>query len=360
MLLTKEVETTINPKTYRHYKELGYEFERVGDTITVKVEDLPNGSNIRIDVMCDYCNEPYSIIYNKYYKKMKSDIPKCCCENCWNLKLEEYNILKYGVENVSCLDEIKEKKKKTLLEHYGVEYPFQSEELYSHMGDVLQERYGTRNCMQSKEIRQKVENTMLEKYGFKNPNQVPEIREKINKTNIERYGGISPICSEDVKLKCRESMYKNSTVSTSTQQMGIYNIIKSKYPQTELNYPIGKKFSGDIVIDNIDFEVDYGGHNLSVKLGEITQDDFDKNQMIRDKIVKSCGYKVIRLIADNTRKIPSDEILLKILEQSKEYFNTTNHTWVEYNIDTSLMRNAENKEGIFFNFGELRKIKKIG
>ena len=71
MLLTNEVETTINSKTYRHYKELGYEFERVGDTITVKVEDLPNGSNIKIDVMCDYCNEPYSIIYNKYYKKMK-------------------------------------------------------------------------------------------------------------------------------------------------------------------------------------------------------------------------------------------------------------------------------------------------
>ena len=201
---------------------------------------------------------------------------------------------------------------------------------------------------------------MLEKYGSKNPNQVLSIREKMHKTNIERYGGISPFCSEDVKLKCRESMYKNSTVSTSTQQIEIYNIIKSEYPQTELNYPIGKKFSGDIVIDNIDFEVDYGGHNLSVKLGEITQDVFDKKEMFRDKIVKSCGYKVIRLIADNTRKIPSDEILLKILEQSKEYFNTTNHTWVEYNIDTSLMRNAENKEGVFFDFGELRKIKKTG
>ena len=179
-------------------------------------------------------------------------------------------------------------------------------------------------------------------------------------TIIEIYGCISPFCGEAVKLKCSEIMYKNYTVSTSTQKMGIYNIIKSEYPQAELNYPIGKKFSGDIVIDNIDFEVDYGGHNLSVKLGEITQDEFDKKEMIRDKIVKSCGYKVIRLIADNTRKIPSDEILLKILEQSKEYFNTTDHTWVEYNIDTSLMRNAENKEGVFFDFGELRKIKKTG
>ena len=275
-------------------------------------------------------------------------------------KVKDTIYQKYGVENVSCCDEIKEKKKNTFLKHYGVEYPFQSEELYSHMGDVLEEKYGVRNCMQSEEIKQKTENTMLEKYGARNPNQVPSIREKINKTNIERYGGISPSYSSEVVAKRLETMYKNSTVPTSSQQMEIYNIFKSKFEQTKLNYPIGKKFSGDIVIDNIDFEVDYGGHNLSVKMGEITQDEFDKKEMIRDKIVKSCGYKVVRLIADITRKIPSDETLLKILEQSKEYFNTTNHTWVEYNIDTSLMRNAENKEGVFFDFGELRKIKKTG
>ena len=46
-----------------------------------------------------------------------------------------------------------------------------------------------------------------------------------------------------------------------------------------------------------------------------------------------------------------------MLEQAKQYFNTTNHTWVAYDIDTSLVRNAENKEGVFFDFGELRKIK---
>ena len=47
----------------------------------------------------------------------------------------------------------------------------------------------------------------------------------------------------------------------------------------------------------------------------------------------------------------------KMLEQAKQYFNATNHTWVAYDIDTSLVRNAENKEGVFFDFGELRKIK---
>ena len=450
MILDKTVKVKTASRSIKYYRDLGYECGK-NTEIEVKVEDLPKGSRVCLNVACDYCNKKLIKPYDQYNKSLKNQ-GKFACGNCKTIKahntnLEKYGVIspmmldeykekakntslekygkeyytqteecrektektsyerygaktsllnddvqekikdtlldrygvdhpwkseeilskvkntiyqKYGVENVSCSDEIKEKKKKTFLKHYGVEYPFQSEELYSHMGDVLQERYGARNCMQSKEIRQKAENTMLEKYGFKNPNQVPEIREKINKTNIERYGGISPICSEDVKLKCRESMYKNSTVSTSTQQIEIYNIIKSEYPQTELNYPIGKKFSGDIVIDNIDFEVDYGGHNLSVKLGEITQDEFDKKEMIRDKIVKSCGYKVIRLIADNTRKIPSDEILLKILEQSKEYFNTTNHTWVDYNIDTSLMRNAENKEGVFFDFGELRKIKKTG
>ena len=55
--------------------------------------------------------------------------------------------------------------------------------------------------------------------------------------------------------------------------------------------------------------------------------------------------------------LPSDTILLEMLEQARTYFTTTSHTWIEYNIDTSTMRNAENKDGIYFDYGDLRKIK---
>ena len=57
--------------------------------------------------------------------------------------------------------------------------------------------------------------------------------------------------------------------------------------------------------------------------------------------------KLIRIISSKNY-LPSNDTLLQMLSQAKQYFNTTNHTWVEYNVDTSLMRNAENKEGVFF------------
>ena len=48
-----------------------------------------------------------------------------------------------------------------------------------------------------------------------------------------------------------------------------------------------------------------------------------------------------------------------MLDQAKEYFSTTNHTWIEYDIDTSTMRNAEHKDGVYYEYGKLRKIKKV-
>ena len=91
-------------------------------------------------------------------------------------------------------------------------------------------------------------------------------------------------------------------------------------------------------------------------MGKETQEEFNQKEIIRNNIIKRAGYKQITIISSKDF-LPSDKILLKMLEQAKQYFNTTNHTWVVYDIDTSLVRNAENKEGVFFDFGELRKIK---
>ena len=58
--------------------------------------------------------------------------------------------------------------------------------------------------------------------------------------------------------------------------------------------------------------------------------------------------------------LPSDTILLQMLTKAKEYFSTyPQHSWYEFNIDTSLVYNAEHKEGVFFDYGELRKITEV-
>jgi hypothetical protein len=80
--------------------------------------------------------------------------------------------------------------------------------------------------------------------------------------------------------------------------------------------------------------------------------------LYRNIALKKEGYKQMRIVSTSDL-LPSDEILLQMLAQTKEYFSTyPQHSWYEFNIDTSLVRNAEQKEGVFFDFGELRKIKK--
>lgn len=74
-ILTKEVDVKVNGKTIDYYKSLGYEVPMkkasesyckktgkefiydLSKTFKVKVDDLQKGSNIKIDVLCDYCCE---------------------------------------------------------------------------------------------------------------------------------------------------------------------------------------------------------------------------------------------------------------------------------------------------------------
>ena len=70
---------------------------------------------------------------------------------------------KYGVHNVSKLQEVKDKKKATFQEHYGVDCGFQAEE-----------------------IKEKSKKTCLERYGVDNANKSPIIQEKSKKTKIAK------------------------------------------------------------------------------------------------------------------------------------------------------------------------------
>ena len=47
-----------------------------------------------------------------------------------------------------------------------------------------------------------------------------------------------------------------------------------------------------------------------------------------------------------------------MLQDARNYFSLyPNHSWIEFNIDASIVRNAENKQGSPYDFGVLRTIK---
>ena len=97
MLLSREVEITYNSQTFKYYEDLGYHFTRYVDKlgnvrikynsrIKVNVDDLIEGSKIKVKVKCDYeyCQEPIKDIqYNNYKISVNKRNGKYFCKKCF-------------------------------------------------------------------------------------------------------------------------------------------------------------------------------------------------------------------------------------------------------------------------------------
>lgn len=398
-IISKTTKVKVGGTTFKHYKELGYEFNHIGDEIEVNVEDLTHGSDAKIEILCDMCQKTKMIVgYNTYNQAIKES-GSYVCKECSREKAAQTNLKKYGVRNTTELDSVKEKMKQTSLERYGVdcytktdeyknrrkqtclekygtEYPSQNQEVKDKYKQTCLERYGFEHAMKSQVVKDKTKATVQDKYGVDSILQVPEVRDKIFDTNIARYGYKYPIQSEEIQEKVRgtimhnfgveyamqsnevkekasQSFYKNSSVRTSRQQLYLCNVYKGV-----LNYPI-KYYNVDIYLpyNNVVVEYDGGGHRLGQKFNQFTEEEFDRKEIIRHRVIKESGCKQMHIVSTND-KLPTEQVLLKMLSDTHNYFSDyPNHSWIEYNIDNSIVRNAENKNGIHYDYGELRKIK---
>ena len=290
---------------------------------------MPNRSSAKVEDECDNCKTKNIMAYSRYKILTEKD-GKYFCKKCNYIKTQETWLKKYGNISYRRTDECKEKIRKTNLEKYGVKYSSQAEQVKEKRKQTNLEKYGVECSFQNEDIKRKYRENCLRKYGVEYTLQLPEIREKITNT-----------------------LYKNSSQKASTQQRYLHQLYGGK-----LNYPI-KYFSADICFpdEKLIIEYDGGGHLLNVETGRETLKEHEQKEIIRNNILKRAGYKQIHIIS-STDRLPSDKILLQMLSNAKEYFNTTSHTWVEYNIDTSIMRNADNMNGVFFSYSNLRRIYK--
>lgn len=80
------------PKNYTHYKNLGYVFNGIKDKFKVKVEDLTDSSNAKVEVQCDGCDKLLENIEWYNYKKYVKKDGKYYCHTC-SMRI-------YGAENV--------------------------------------------------------------------------------------------------------------------------------------------------------------------------------------------------------------------------------------------------------------------
>lgn len=133
-----------------------------------QVQDISDGSNREIILVCDYCG---SKIVSTKKKRNKSNIfcDKDSCNSCKYKKREEVSIARYGVKNSSQKQEIRNKISDKNSDR------LKSAEHKARTKQAMMERYGVEYSFQSESLKEKYRQTNLMKYGYENPMQSPEI-----------------------------------------------------------------------------------------------------------------------------------------------------------------------------------------
>jgi hypothetical protein len=125
---------------------------------------------------------------------------KTCVNTIKSKKIKETNLTRYGVENVSQNNDIKNKKNDTYMEHYGM-HPKKVKEVNDKYKKTCLEKYGVDNVSKVKEIKDKIKNVFTEKYNG-HPMYNDEIKNKITENFITKYGD-HPNRTADIKEKTK-------------------------------------------------------------------------------------------------------------------------------------------------------------
>jgi hypothetical protein len=176
-----------------------------------------------------YCGKETKFLsFKRGYRKYCSKKCSNSDQNLINKKKEEYkksNIERYGVDNTSKLDsvrnKIKESKKNldydtindkirnTLLEKYGVDNISKLDFIKEKKKKIFLEKYGVDNISKLDFIKEKIKKTNYLKYGHESPSKSDFIKEKKKKIFLEKYGFDNPMKSEKVREKFKESCKEN-------------------------------------------------------------------------------------------------------------------------------------------------------
>ena len=287
-----------------------YLFEKFSDSDCLKECLLRLRFNVNVRPKCQICGTGRV----KFVNNIKNFYSKCCSANCAahvgfdkadrqkqrkNAKLtmlERYGVeyalqnkkslekqketckKKYGVDNYTKTTEYKKQVKETCLERYGVEYSLQSKEIKEKSKQTCLHKYGVDNIAKSDIFKLKYKETCLNKYGVNCTLNAPEVKQKTLKTLQTKYGVTNPMSIPSVKEKFNttllerqkkeyETKKKNGTFNSSQLEKDTFEILKSKFPDTLVQYRDERyPFNCDFYIPNLDLFIEcqyswtHGGH----------------------------------------------------------------------------------------------------
>lgn len=181
-----------------------------------------------------YCKKCGKVIHVKsdFCKDCRTASPRPCACGCGGIvtnpnptirflpyhankckeKIEEKKqimLSKYGVDNISKLQECKDLKKRLSLERYGTECVLQAKEVKEKSKETCLRHYGVDNARKSEIIKEKSKETCLERYGREFVTQTEQQKEKSRETCLRRYGVDNAAKCQDIKDKVRKTMIEH-------------------------------------------------------------------------------------------------------------------------------------------------------
>lgn len=171
--------------------------------------------------------------YPKVFRAILGDAAyKSLRDECWHAKQMESMLTRYGVSNIfetdalrgenSSMhsDEVKEKRRQTMLYKYGVEHPNQNPEIKSRM--------------QAKKLA-----TVQAKYGVSNAMMVPEIAAKSaikrQETMQLRYGASNSVQVDAIRNQIFEHRRQNHTMSSSRVEEDLYALLLTVFDESDID-----------------------------------------------------------------------------------------------------------------------------
>lgn len=159
-----------------------------------------------------------------YFDIVKRGIAKANASGKRSQKYRNTCRKKYGVENISQLDYIKEKKKKTFIEHYGVDNIWKCKDYYQWLHTYMVEEYG------KKSLPNRFGN-MQKYWDGRTKKEKQEHMKPANNAFIEYWGGLTDE-QKNIIIQKRCRHLQGSPVFTSkleTRLCGILNSLCLRY-----------------------------------------------------------------------------------------------------------------------------------
>lgn len=195
---------------------------------------------------CDEC-------HNEFVKgRCYTDKITFCCKECYikssrsgiaKQQKEQHFLEKYGVTNPYGCREIIENRKKNLIEKYGVENVSQIQDVKDKKAQTFLEHYGTTNNFGRAEVRQNIMESLLDKFGTTAPTTHPDVKQKLN--------------SHETKQKHFASLKRNGTIKESRPERRLVVCFQTIFDDLETHVTVNG-WSIDFYIKSIDtyFQVD--------------------------------------------------------------------------------------------------------